>query len=135
MFGDIFCKLLDERDITAYKLSQATGISNGNLSEYKSGAKIPTAENLIKIADYFKVSTDYLLGRTEGDNFNANAITNSVIAQGHNSNAVNGSDPSMTTKELELFRIFRMLNTKEQNQILQVAFSLEDAKCEIGNRA
>jgi transcriptional regulator with XRE-family HTH domain len=32
---------------------------------YKNGAKLPTIQNLTKIADYLDVSVDYLLGRTD----------------------------------------------------------------------
>jgi len=35
------------------------------MGHYKRGSKTPTAENLVKIADYLDVSTDYLLGRME----------------------------------------------------------------------
>lgn len=39
------------------------GIPNANLSKYKLGVALPSAQRLIKLADYFGVSTDYLLGR------------------------------------------------------------------------
>ncbi len=35
------------------------------MNEYKNGIKIPTVNNLVKIADYLGVSVDYLLGRTD----------------------------------------------------------------------
>lgn len=63
MFKDIFLELLETKGVSAYKLAKDTGISNGNLSEYKKGVKLPKADTLQKIADYFDVSTDYLLGR------------------------------------------------------------------------
>lgn len=46
------------------KLSQATGISTGNISDWKKGKSRPTAEALVLIANYFNCSVDYLLGRT-----------------------------------------------------------------------
>jgi transcriptional regulator with XRE-family HTH domain len=33
------------------------------MNSYRQGEALPVAENLLKIADYFGVSTDYLLGR------------------------------------------------------------------------
>lgn len=65
MFTEIFVQILQERNITAYQISKSTNISKGLLSEYKSGIKKPTIENLIKLADYLDVSVDYLLGRTD----------------------------------------------------------------------
>lgn len=58
-------KLLKEKNDTAYKLANATGISQGLLSDYKSGRSKPTIENIIKISKYFDVSADYLLGLTD----------------------------------------------------------------------
>lgn len=65
MDTSVFERLLQERHVTAYAISKATGISNSMLSHYRHGNSIPSAENLKKIADYFGVSTDYLLGRDE----------------------------------------------------------------------
>ena len=65
MFSDLFVKLLQKKNVTAYQLAKKTGISNGLLSDYKTGAKKPSSENLKKIANYFNVTTDYLLGKTE----------------------------------------------------------------------
>lgn len=64
MFSTMLNKLLDNRQLTAYKLSKALNISQGLMSDYKNGIRTPTYANLIKIADYFNVSIDYLLGRT-----------------------------------------------------------------------
>lgn len=64
MFNVVFSEILQERNISAYKLSMNTGISQGLISEYKSGKKEPNLQNLIKIADYFDVSLDYLVGRS-----------------------------------------------------------------------
>lgn len=50
---------------TSKKLSEATGISTGNISDWKSGRSKPTADALILVADYFGCSVDYLLGRTD----------------------------------------------------------------------
>lgn len=60
-----FVELLQKHNTTPYKVSQATGISNGSLSDWKSGRSKPKYESLVKIADYFGVSVDYLLGETD----------------------------------------------------------------------
>ncbi len=53
-----------EEDGAATGLSKATGISSGNICDWKSGRSKPNAETLVKVADYFSCSADYLLGRT-----------------------------------------------------------------------
>lgn len=65
MFADIFNQLLQTRCISAYKLSRDTGITQGMISYWKCGERLPSAENLIRLADYFDCSVDYLLGRTD----------------------------------------------------------------------
>jgi len=62
MFKDIFVKLLQDRNVSSYKLTKDTGINNGLISKWKSGQVIPSAEKLIVLADYFDISVDYLLG-------------------------------------------------------------------------
>ena len=64
MFKDIFVYILQSRNITAYKLSKDTGITQGMISYWKNGERMPSADNLITLADYFDCSVDYLLGRT-----------------------------------------------------------------------
>jgi transcriptional regulator with XRE-family HTH domain len=60
MFNKVLSELLTKGE--AYKLSKATGISEGLISDYKNDKVKPAIENLVKIADYFNVSADYLLG-------------------------------------------------------------------------
>lgn len=70
MFSDILVKLIEERGVTAYQIAKATGLSNTALSRYKSGKQDPAIDKLIAIADFFDVSTDYLLGRTNKPEMN-----------------------------------------------------------------
>ena len=57
--------LLYEHKIQQKELAKALGISAGNITEWKKGRSAPSAGVLPKIADYFDVSTDYLLGKTD----------------------------------------------------------------------
>lgn len=59
-----FFKVLEDRGVAA-KISKATGISSGNISDWKSGRSKPTSKTIIKIAEYLNYSVDYLLGRTD----------------------------------------------------------------------
>lgn len=58
-------ELMKTKNITAKKLSLAIGASEGNISDWKSGKAIPSAEKLVLIADCLDCSVDYLLGRTD----------------------------------------------------------------------
>lgn len=56
--------LLNEKKITQTELAIAIGVSNAAISYWLNGRKEATADNIIALADYFEVSTDYLLGRS-----------------------------------------------------------------------
>ncbi len=70
MFTEQFREILQRRNITGYRIAKDTGISQGLMAEYNRGEKLPTINNLIKIADYLDCSVDYLLGRTENPEVN-----------------------------------------------------------------
>lgn len=59
-----FKALLKERQITLKILIPKLDLSESAIYAWKRG-KLPNTENLIKIADYFDVSVDYLIGRTD----------------------------------------------------------------------
>lgn len=67
MFKEIFSEYIQKKNISAYKIAKETGISQSLISDYKTGTKKPSAENLIKIADFFNCSIDFLLGRIGTD--------------------------------------------------------------------
>ena len=48
-----------------YKLSECCGLGTDCIRKYESGERMPETEALIKVADFFEVSTDYLLGRSD----------------------------------------------------------------------
>lgn len=68
---NIFVELLQQHNTTPYQVAKATGVSNGCLSDWKRGRSTPKYDALSKIADYFGVSVEYLLGKekkpTEND--------------------------------------------------------------------
>ena len=63
-------KLRKSAGLTRLQLQLATGIEQSLISKYESGERIPPTETLIVLADYFKVSIDYILCRTENKNIN-----------------------------------------------------------------
>ena len=58
-------ELRKTRNITQQRLAVDLGIDQASISSYESGKYLPTVEVLMKIANYFSVSTDYLLGLTD----------------------------------------------------------------------
>jgi len=62
---DRIFRLLKERGITAAEVSKATGISQGNLSDWKAGRNKPGYGALVKLANYLNVTVGYLSGETD----------------------------------------------------------------------
>lgn len=59
---EIFERLLKSRNVTAYQVAKATGISQSTLSDWKKGRSVPKMDKIQKIAEYFGVSVEYLMG-------------------------------------------------------------------------
>lgn len=57
-------KLLDEKNVKQKELAKILGITDNTVSYYVSGKRTPNIDQIIKIANYFNISTDYLLGLT-----------------------------------------------------------------------
>lgn len=56
-------KLREREGINRKTLGECCGLSKNIVGMYEAGEKDPSLKTLVKIADYFNVSTDYLLGR------------------------------------------------------------------------
>lgn len=63
--GQMLRKLRHDKGIYQKELAKYLNVSNGTISNYEKGTHSPDLDTLIKFAEYFGVSTDYLLGRTE----------------------------------------------------------------------
>lgn len=61
-FGEILRELRTDNHLTQPQLAKEIGVSKGIISWWETGMSEPTASNIIKLAKYFDVTTDYLLG-------------------------------------------------------------------------
>lgn len=67
--------LREDADLKQSELAAATGISQKTLSNYESGKTNPDSYAIIKLAEYFNVTTDYLLGVTQNNYKDLSDIT------------------------------------------------------------
>lgn len=70
VIGEKIKELRKNSKITQEQLGNAIGVSKMAVSYFEKGKKAPGRETLEKIADYFNVTTDYLLGRSEDPELN-----------------------------------------------------------------
>ncbi len=57
--------LRKSKGYTQIALQMKTGIEQALLSKFENGERIPPTETLIKLADFYNVSIDYILCRTD----------------------------------------------------------------------
>lgn len=65
LFSARLGNLIAEKKISMQTLSTEIGVSRQAISQYCNGSTVPNADKLLKIAEYFNVSLDYLCGRSE----------------------------------------------------------------------
>lgn len=63
MFAEALKHLRKARKLNQISLADIFGVSQATIASWESGKRQPDFETLLKIADFFQVSTDYLLGR------------------------------------------------------------------------
>ncbi|MBQ7295856.1 MAG: helix-turn-helix transcriptional regulator [Clostridia bacterium] len=69
--------LREDMDLRQIDLANATGIDQKTISNYETGKTNPDSFAIIKLADFFDVSADYLIGRnynTATDNSNRDLL-------------------------------------------------------------
>ena len=63
-------QLRKSRGYTQVSLQLQTGIEQALLSKYESGERVPPTETLLKLAEFYNVSIDYILCRTDKPEIN-----------------------------------------------------------------
>ena len=64
-FGERISELRKRRMMSQRKAAAELGISQALLSHYENGLREPRLEFVVKLCDYYGVSADYILGRTD----------------------------------------------------------------------
>ena len=62
--------LRKEKGLTQIALQMHTGIEQALLSKFENGERIPPTDTLIRLADFYEVSIDYILCRTDNPKIN-----------------------------------------------------------------
>ena len=64
-FGELLATLRKERGVLQKDVAAHLSVTVATISNYEKGVHAPDYETLVKLADFFDVSTDYLLQRTD----------------------------------------------------------------------
>ena len=101
-------KLREEKGLRQIDMSKIIGLSRQAYCSYENGNREPDITTLIKLADYFNVTVDYLIGRKN----------NYELAQ------TSEQVPTLTQFENELLALFRKMNIHAQNKLIGYAYAL-----------
>lgn len=82
-FGEILKSLRKQGGLTQSELGRRVGLSKAVVSKYENGMGYPTFDTLIRIAKYFGVTTDYLLGVETASALDVSGLTESQLEAVH----------------------------------------------------
>jgi transcriptional regulator with XRE-family HTH domain len=104
--SDRLKELRKENNMTQSDLGKILGVGKTTISMYENGNSTPNDEIKLKIAEYFNVSLDYLLGKSEIKNYNnldtpMNKIHKLVKENGINTLAAHYEGEEFTEDDLE----------------------------------
>lgn len=126
-------ELIDENDLDNKTLASAIGVSASRITDYLRNDKLPTVGTLIKIADYFNCSTDFLLGR-EYENSRKNFCKPTPFAQrlAYLRESYGLTHKDIYSKEgITKSRYFDWLNGKRQPSVDNIIVLAEIFNCSI----
>ena len=80
MLGERIKNLRMNKNLSQVDLTKCLGVTKQSVSNWENENIMPSIEMLIKIANYFSVSTDYLLGLSEKHTLNTDGLSDLQIS-------------------------------------------------------
>lgn len=105
-------ELREENNLSQWDVANGIQTSQRNIGRWENGDVIPSADAVVKLADFFQVSADYLLGRTDD-------LGNIVVQS--------GSDFATSPAEQRLVLDFRRLPPDTQSYVIGIVKNLAAA--------
>ena len=106
LFPQRLVLLRNEHNVTQEELGEVLGVSKGSVSKYEKGTAKPSYKNLWEIADYFHVSVDYLIGKS--DAFQADPVEQVFIN--------------------DVLELFEELDQEQKDRMLEFLKKLKDSE-------
>ncbi|CAK7069518.1 helix-turn-helix transcriptional regulator [Tissierella sp.] len=123
MFGEILRRLREEKGLSQKDLADYLKISRQAYNHYESGKREPSYETLKSLSNYFEVSTDYLLGRTDIRN-SADRISEAL--EDDEELSIFWDDMKERPELKILFKQTRELSPKAIQQVIRIIKAIED---------
>ena len=121
-FGELLAELRQDRKMTQEDLAKILYVTSGTISNYENGVHLPDIDKLLNLADFFDVTTDYLLGRCSSRL--SPDVLDSVIMEGRTAGAlindIRNISPerkqalNIVLKDMQLSTMIGQYNRKEK---------------------
>ena len=120
--------LIKQHDITAAHLLREAKLNPTSVTEWKKGKAKPSYGALVKIANYFNVSVEYLEGKTDDPKINeAKYLQKNSGGENYQAKKLTiYKDASLSVEEKYLIDVFRKGNVRDRAKITNFALELED---------
>ena len=101
-------KLRKEKELTPLSLANKIGVSRELIYKMENNESMGSVDTLVKLANYFDTTTDYLLGRTKINK------------------PINEIEKDIKEDELELLNLYNKLPIKYKDRLLGIAIGYSD---------
>ncbi|BCJ97690.1 helix-turn-helix domain-containing protein [Anaerocolumna chitinilytica] len=112
MFDVRLKELRELKGLTQKDLAHKLNLTQSTIAYYESGKKLPTVDTLLSLAKFFYVSTDFLLGLSEGSN------SPDTLSQNNLNEATNYQTSTLTSEHRKILRYFDRLSTENKELII-----------------
>lgn len=123
LFWERFYNMCTQHNTKPNPVAKEINISSGIVSKWKTVGTLPNGETLIKLAEYFNCSVDYLLGRDWGFNISGLSNTEKEIIDKFRSLSDEGRDYILKTLDIASYKYNKMPDE-------MVAYDVEDTVIE-----
>jgi len=116
MDGKRLRKLRNEKKLTQSELGKIINVSKVSVSGYESGDRTPDTDNLRRLADYFEVTSDYLLGREDKRIESMNAELEKLLKDPQTNLMFNGWKEMSEEERKEAIRMINYIQFKKKEE-------------------
>jgi transcriptional regulator with XRE-family HTH domain len=115
--------LAKSKGVSVSKMLADLGMNKNALFTMKNSGYLPRVESLCKFAEYFNVSIDFLIGRSDKPDMNTTVTQTGGFIESSPISVVNSPEKNAPVKELdemtiELIRAFKALSFKDKMEIM-----------------
>jgi transcriptional regulator with XRE-family HTH domain len=136
MRNERLIKLRKERSATQADMARFLGVERTTYGKYETGGIQPPTEIMLRLAEHYDVSVDYLLGNEKkqgGDIYSSGNISGSAVVNGHNNTGsltvTNGNTDctrTLSKEEQEILRIYSLLDVKFRLKLMDGILKIEE---------